>query len=353
VDAVTQDHRTATFAMLGLEVDPLIRAASDVWVTCDEFAAGCAAIGFHMMTGVTARLAACEGPGTDMALPALSMAAREQVPVELCTGSKARLPEFSGPPMMPASAEQPPLTLVRFRDLPALPEPTQQVVTEGSAIPGRRLFGDRWLGYWGYLADDAVMNEVRSRRIVAADWTTVRLAEPSALAASRSPDWVDEAVVILDRELPRDAPVVCDAGTSHETAVRHIARAGMRPLVQTMQLTTMGWSLGAVLGVHAARPNAPIGVVVGDGSLLGRLGDLAVLARYRVPAVILVIVNGLLGESRRGWLDGPHARLATLPDIDWRAAVVAVGASVCKDVSTAISRANAGPQIVLVEGPGP
>lgn len=349
---MTIDQQAATFAMLGLEVDPVIRAVCDVWVACDEFAAGTAAIGFHMMTGVTASLAACDGPGTDMALPAMAMAAREQVPVDLLTGSEPFLPEFPGPSTMPVGTRQPPLTLVRFRDWPAMPETNhQQVITEGSAIPGRRLFGDRWLGYWGYLADDVVMADVRSRRIVTGDGTPVRLAEPARLAAGCSPAWVEDAVLALDRELPPDAAVVCDAGTSHEAAVRHIARAGMRPLVQTMQLTTMGWSLGAALGVHAARPAELIGVVIGDGSLLGRLGDLAVLARYRVPAVILVIVNGLLGESRRDWLGGPHARLACLPDVNWRAALAAVGATVAADVATAVSSAHEGPQVVLVEGP--
>lgn len=50
---MTNDYRETTFAMVGLEVDPLIRATSGLWVTRDQCAAGYAVIGFHLMTRVT------------------------------------------------------------------------------------------------------------------------------------------------------------------------------------------------------------------------------------------------------------------------------------------------------------
>jgi thiamine pyrophosphate-dependent acetolactate synthase large subunit-like protein len=336
-----------TFAVPGSDVDDYLRAQSQVWITSDEFAAGCAAIAFHMVTGDVAQLVAPHGPGTNMALPALAMAAQERIPVQLYTGAAWTAPELPGPAMLACGQEGEALHLVRFTDRGADPG-GREVVMEGSAIPGARLFGDRWLGYWGFMCDEQVRTAVAARPLVSAGGQ-VRAPALSTFVASAAPAWVDTVVRELDQVLPEEASVIADAGCSRESVIRLIARRGLRPVVQTRGLTTMGWSLGAALGVHAGRPGVPLGVVIGDGSLMARLGDLAVLAKYAVPAVILVIVNGLLGESRRGWTD--QSELAMLPEVDWPAVVTALGASVADDVASATADCHHGPQLVLVEGP--
>ena len=349
------DPHAPTFAMLGSEVDSYLRALPGVWVACDEFAAGCAAIAFHMVTGTVATLVALEGPGTNMALPALAIAAEEGIPVNVHTATGWAPPTLPAPTLMDVALRGEPLRLARFADrdrFDALRLGEEQIVTQGSAIPGARFFGRQWLGYWGFMCDPTVRAAVAARPVLDSDGPTIMRA-PSSFVARQAPAWVDAAVEALDRALPEDAAVVCDAGSSHEAVVRLVAKRGLRPVVQPLQQVIMGWSLGAALGIHAGMPNLPVGVVIGDGSLLGRVGDLAVLARYRVPAVIVVIVNGLLGEGRRAWSGQPGADLAVLPTVDWQAVVTAVGATVANDLANAVDAVSEGPQVVLVEEPKP
>jgi thiamine pyrophosphate-dependent acetolactate synthase large subunit-like protein len=339
--------------MVGSTVDSYLRALPEVWVACDEFAAGCAAMAFHMVTGRVARVVAVDGPGTHMLLTALAIAAEEDIPMRLHTGADWTPPELLARPTMPVSSHGTPVRLIRFADqaggaLAAAGD--EQIITEGSAIPGARLFGDRWLGYWGFMCDDRVLEAVATRPVISSIGR-VAVPSPRTFDVSQAPLWIDAAVRETDAALPDDAPIVCDAGSSHESVARLIARRGLRPVLQTREQTTMGWSLGAALGVHVGLPATPLGVVIGDGSLLSRIGDLAVLVRYRVPAVILVIVNGLIGEGRRAWAGQPGADLAVLPSVDWAAVVNAVGATVAPDVGSAVSNADEGPQAVLVEGP--
>lgn len=332
------------FGLPGVEVDALLKAAPHVWVAADEFAAGCAAVAFHMMTGRTGQLVAIPGPGTDMALPALAMAARERIPVAVLTGQAWQAPGFEPPPLM-ASGGGTTVTVVGFGDTHA--EVEGPVVTVGSAIPGRARYGQRWLGHVGFRPDPQALTQLEGARLVDVRGQQTDLAQP----LDYSPPTVaavDDAVRELDSRLPVGAPVVCDAGSAHASVARMIAWQGLRPVVQTVQLTTMGWSLGAALGVHAAGISGPMGVVLGDGSALMRLGDVAVLARYRVPVVILLLVNGLLGQSRRGWAEVQRQRLAALPTVDWASALTAVGAQVHGDLDSALSAAASGPQVVLV-----
>lgn len=334
------------FGYPGLEVDDLLRAASDVWITCDEFAAACAAMAFHMLTGLTAPLIALPGPGTDLAWPGLAMAAREGIELEV-QGVSMQLPRA---PLMVTPGSEDPVTLVRFRDLPRLHAVPADVdiVTQSSSIPGAALFGARWLGHVGFLPDPDVLAEVRVRGAVDLDAQPVCLVEPASPPHEATP-LLDAAVRRLDQCLPPASPIVPDAGGAHAAVSQIVARRGLRPVVQTTQLTTMGWSLGAAVGVHAARPDVPLGVVVGDGSLLMRLGDLAVLARYRIPAVVLVVVNGVLGQGREQWGPGDRHRIARLPAVDWASACRALGVAVRDDLASAVAAADAGPQVVLLE----
>jgi thiamine pyrophosphate-dependent acetolactate synthase large subunit-like protein len=168
-------------------------------------------------------------------------------------------------------------------------------------------------------------------------------------------DWRDSpalrAVHALDASLPPASPIIADAGAAHRAVAIAVASRGQRPVLMTNGLTTMGWSLGAALGASVALPEQPVGVVIGDGSLVADLGDVAALVRHRVPAVIVVLANGV---HSGGWLRlaaGDRERILRLPDVDWPAVLGALGVGVHADVEQALVAAHAGPQAVIVPTP--
>ncbi|MFN8511191.1 MAG: thiamine pyrophosphate-binding protein [Thermomicrobiales bacterium] len=61
---------------------------------------------------------------------------------------------------------------------------------------------------------------------------------------------------------------------------------------------TMGYAVGAALGAALAVPGRPAVAVVGDGSLLMTLGELATLAAERVPATVVVFNDGAYNALR-------------------------------------------------------
>lgn len=339
------------FGVPSVDVDHELRSAQHVWITSDEYAAGCAAMAYYAMSGSTAQLVAGIGPGIEMAYPALAISAAEQLLVEVRTSQNSWTPQL--PPETARLANgfnEPALVLVRYADryrLSSVPS-TPRIVTEGSALPGAALFGERWLGHAGYGALPEVLEELATYRLVTLDGIPASLPIPAMGPAGESNPAVDEAVRELDALLPAESPIVCDAGMSHEAVARIVARAGHRPVVQTTRLTTMGWSLGAALGVHVATQQRPFGVVIGDGSLMMRLGDIATLVRYGVQVVITVLENGLVGGNRAGWNTKDRERIAQLPAIGWPAALSALGAEVHNSLESALAAVTSGPQVVMV-----
>lgn len=61
----------------------------------------------------------------------------------------------------------------------------------------------------------------------------------------------------------------------------------------------MGFAIPAAIGAHIAKPDAPIVVFVGDGSLGMSLGEVETLAREGVPAVIVVLNDSGYGNIRQ------------------------------------------------------
>lgn len=330
------------FGLPGLPTDALLRAVPDAWVPCDEFAAASAALGYELLTGVSARLILMPGPGTDLAYPVFAQAAGDGIRLSVETGADWAYPNFPAPARLGTGAGPRTVTLVTSGS----DDPPGEVITQGSSIPGAARFGRRWHGYVGFGCDPAVQQSISSLRVVDVHGhPTAPLAPPEPRPTASRVE-VDQVVKELDAALPADSAVVCDAGSAHESVARVIARAGLRPVVQTTAWTAMGWSLGAALGVARALPGRPLGVVIGDGSFLMRLGDLAALVRYRVPAVVVLLVNGVMGQSRSEW-PPEHRHLASLPDVDWAAAVTALGAHIAPDVAEAVRLCTTGPQVVL------
>ena len=60
-------------------------------------------------------------------------------------------------------------------------------------------------------------------------------------------------------------------------------------LIQSNGLCHMGYALPAAIGAALAKPGAPVVALIGDGSLLMSLGDLAVAAEHSLPIVVVVL----------------------------------------------------------------
>lgn len=63
-------------------------------------------------------------------------------------------------------------------------------------------------------------------------------------------------------------------------------------------LATMGFGVPAAIGARFAQPEGKVLVVVGDGSVTYAIGELAVLAKYGLDIIVVVLNNGCLGYSK-------------------------------------------------------
>jgi thiamine pyrophosphate-dependent acetolactate synthase large subunit-like protein len=103
----------------------------------------------------------------------------------------------------------------------------------------------------------------------------------------------------LREALPADAFLSSD-GSSTESWLYEpgftVTRPGSIAVPEIQQ--TMGYAVGAALGAALAVPGRPAVAVVGDGSLLMTLGELATLAAERVPTTVIVFNDGAYNALR-------------------------------------------------------
>jgi len=85
----------------------------------------------------------------------------------------------------------------------------------------------------------------------------------------------------------------------------------------------MGRSLRSVRGVAAAAPNRLPVTILGDGSMLIQGTELAWLARARISCLVLLCLNGQLGNRNSDTHVGAASKL---PDVHWEKFVVSLGA---------------------------
>jgi acetolactate synthase-1/2/3 large subunit len=100
------------------------------------------------------------------------------------------------------------------------------------------------------------------------------------------------------KEVIGDTPmtVVTGVGCHQHWAARHLS---YRPNVQTLLTSgghgTMGYDLPSAIGAAMAQPNRRVLCVVGDGSLLMNIQELAALHERNLDVKILVMNNSRLG----------------------------------------------------------
>jgi len=102
----------------------------------------------------------------------------------------------------------------------------------------------------------------------------------------------------LNRHLNENTPVATDVGQHQMWAAQFVHFHNTRRFISSGGLGTMGFGLGAAIGATMGTGERTV-LVTGDGSFGMNLNELATAVSERVPVVIVLLNNGVLGMVRQ------------------------------------------------------
>jgi benzoylformate decarboxylase len=117
--------------------------------------------------------------------------------------------------------------------------------------------------------------------------------------------------------LPRDAIVVDESASSLAHVLRHVPLSAPDSFFGS-KTGTLGWAMGAALGVQLACPGRKVVATVGDGSVMYAPQALWTAARYRLPVTYVVPNNASYAILKSGMLalGLPAAKRGVFPGMD-------------------------------------
>ncbi len=125
--------------------------------------------------------------------------------------------------------------------------------------------------------------------------TQLKEAWQAALRPSResesSPMTISRALAEARRVLDRDAIVVTGAGNPQSQVFTEFPVYGSDQHITAGGFSAMGFEVPGAIGAKLAAPNRQVVAMVGDGSFLQTVEELAMAAQYDIPAVFLVMNN--------------------------------------------------------------
>ncbi|MFO1080055.1 MAG: thiamine pyrophosphate-binding protein [Reyranellaceae bacterium] len=131
--------------------------------------------------------------------------------------------------------------------------------------------------------------------------------------------------VTLDRLLPRQRNIVCDAG-NFLGIVPYLSVPDPGRFKMTSDFASIGLGFGTALGVARGRPDETTILVIGDGGFLMTMGELETVVREDLPMVI-VLMNDCAYGAELHFLkmrELPVAR-SVFPDVDYAPVAEAFG----------------------------
>jgi acetolactate synthase-1/2/3 large subunit len=103
----------------------------------------------------------------------------------------------------------------------------------------------------------------------------------------------------LNKFLKKDVIVTTDVGQNQMWAMHYLDIQRPRQFISSGSFGTMGFGLPSALGAKAARPEADVVTVTGDGGLLMVIQELATSVAENLPVVICLLNNGWLGMVKQ------------------------------------------------------
>ncbi len=102
---------------------------------------------------------------------------------------------------------------------------------------------------------------------------------------------ISRALVEARKVLARDGIVVTGAGNPQSQVFTEFPVYGSRQHITPGGFSAMGFEVPGAIGAKLAAPNRQVLSIVGDGSFLQTVQELAMAAQYDIPVVFLVMNN--------------------------------------------------------------
>ncbi len=122
--------------------------------------------------------------------------------------------------------------------------------------------------------------------------------EEEIAAANNSPLTPKQVFEIINAAKPANTVIATDVGQHQMWTAQYVEFDGPRRFVSSGGLGTMGFGLGAAMGAYMATKD-PVVLITGDGSFGMNLNELATAVTYKIPVVIVLLNNGVLGMVRQ------------------------------------------------------
>lgn len=122
--------------------------------------------------------------------------------------------------------------------------------------------------------------------------------EEEIAAAAKVPLTPKQVFDEINKAKLPDTIIVTDVGQHQMWAAQYAVFDGPRRFVSSGGLGTMGFGLGAAIGAYVATKD-PVVLITGDGSFGMNLNELATAVSYKIPVVIVLMNNGVLGMVRQ------------------------------------------------------
>ncbi len=122
--------------------------------------------------------------------------------------------------------------------------------------------------------------------------------EDEIAAANTAPLTPKQVFEIINATKPKNTIIATDVGQHQMWTAQYVEFGGARQFVSSGGLGTMGFGLGAAMGAYVATKQ-PTVLITGDGSFGMNLNELATAVTYKIPVVIVLMNNGVLGMVRQ------------------------------------------------------
>jgi benzoylformate decarboxylase len=144
-----------------------------------------------------------------------------------------------------------------------------------------------------------------------------RLAAAADAAGDRVPIAPDYLMRTLATLLPPDALIVDESASSLPHVLRHLPFPAGSDFFGS-KTGTLGWAMGAALGVQLAHPRRKVVATIGDGSVMYAPQALWTAAHYALPVTYVVANNASYAILKAGMLTFslPGAKRGVFPGMD-------------------------------------